>query len=62
MLTDLAIRRATPRQKKYKLHDAGGLYLLVLPSGARVWRFKYRRAGKESELALGTWIVSQDVV
>ena len=34
MLTDVAIRNAQPRAKRFKLADAHGLYLEVLPTGS----------------------------
>jgi len=37
MLTDLAVRKAVPRDKPYKLSDGGGLYLLVTKAGQRCW-------------------------
>src|SRR6185312_12443761 len=55
MLTDTAVRNAKPREKPYKLSDSGALYLLVSPNGSRLWRFKYRIAGKEKLLALGAY-------
>lgn len=54
-LTATAVSQAKPRDKAYKLSDAGGLYLLVTPAGARYWRYKYRYAGKEKTLALGVY-------
>ncbi len=54
-LTDTAIRKAKPRERPYKLGDAGGLYLLVTPNGGRWWRLKYRHGGKEKLLSLGTY-------
>lgn len=36
-----------------KHFDGGGLYLEVLPSGSRIWRLKYRHAGKESRATFG---------
>lgn len=35
-----------PRERAYPLTDGGGLYLDVLPSGSKVWRYMYRRDGK----------------
>lgn len=55
MLTDPAVRKAVPRDKPYKLADAGGLYLYVMPSGGRSWRCKYRFGGKEQRLVFGTY-------
>jgi len=54
-LPDIAVRRARAKTKAYKLFDAGGLFLLVTPNGGKWWRFKYRFAGKEKLLSLGTY-------
>jgi integrase len=54
-LTDVAVRSAKPRDKDYKLADAGGLYLLVTPAGGKLWRLKYRVHGVEKKLALGRY-------
>ena len=54
-LSDTAIRLAKPKEKPYKLFDERGLYLLINPAGARLWRFKYRIHGKEKLLALGAY-------
>jgi len=53
MLTDTAAKNAAAREKDYKLADSGGLYLFVTTKGAKVWRLKYRHAGKEKLLVLG---------
>ncbi|HVK80688.1 MAG TPA: integrase arm-type DNA-binding domain-containing protein [Verrucomicrobiae bacterium] len=54
-LTDVAIRNAKPREKPYKLADASGLFLLVQPSGGKLWRLKYRIDGREKKLGFGTY-------
>lgn len=54
-LTDIAIRKAKPQAKPYKLADGGGMYLLVNPSGSKLWRWKYRVDGREKLLALGSY-------
>jgi len=54
-LTDTAIRKAAPRDKPYKLSDGGGMYLEVMPTGAKYWRLKYRMTGKEKRFALGVY-------
>jgi integrase len=54
-LTEAAIKAAKPREKPFKLADARGLFLLVNPSGSKLWRLKYRSAGKEQLLALGAY-------
>nr|WP_246616993.1 integrase arm-type DNA-binding domain-containing protein [Sphingomonas yunnanensis] len=52
-MTDVACRKAVAREKPYKLSDANGLYLYVLPSGFKSWRWKYRIGGKEKRLVFG---------
>jgi integrase len=54
-LTDVAIRNAKPRGKPYKVGDTLGLFLLVQPSGGKLWRVKYRIDGKEKKLAIGIY-------
>jgi len=54
-LTDVAIRNAKAADKPVKMFDGAGLYLLVSPTGGKLWRFKYQFAGKEKLLALGKW-------
>nr|WP_250890612.1 integrase arm-type DNA-binding domain-containing protein [Sphingobium nicotianae] len=54
-MTDVQIRNAKPRDKAYKLSDAGGLHLFVSPAGGKLWRFKFRIAGREKLLSLGGW-------
>jgi len=54
-LSDIAIRNARPRAKPYKLGDALGLFLLVQPTGGKLWRVKYRFHGKENKLAIGIY-------
>ena len=54
-LTETAIRNAKPGTKPYKLADGGGLYLLVNPTGSRLWRLKYRVSGREKVLAIGAY-------
>lgn len=54
-LTDSAIKTAKPKEKPYKLSDAYGLYLVINPSGAKLWRLKYRVGGKEKLLSFGAY-------
>lgn len=55
MLTDTAIKKAAPRDRDYKLADEKGLHLLVRPSGSKLWRHKYRVAGKERLASYGPY-------
>jgi integrase len=54
-LTDIAIRNARTREKAYKLTDQRGLYLLIQPTGGKLWRYKYKQHGKEKKLSLGIY-------
>lgn len=54
-LTDAEARKATPRDKDYKLADGGGLYLFVTRSGFKSWRMKYRFGPKEKRLIFGPY-------
>lgn len=54
-LKELEVRYATKRTKDYKLADGEGLYLLVRPNGSKLWRMKYRFAGKEKLLSFGAY-------
>ncbi len=54
-LTDVEIRKKQPKETPFKLFDEEGLFLLVNPSGSKLWRMKYRFAGKEKLLALGSY-------
>lgn len=55
MLNNTACKNAKPKERPYKMADSGGLYLLVNPSGSKLWRLKYRFLGKEKLLALGSY-------
>ena len=53
MLTVTECRNAKPADKPVKLFDGCGLHLIILPSGAKSWRLKYRFGGKEKQLTFG---------
>jgi len=57
-LTDARIRSATPKGRPYKLRDGGGLYLLITPADARLWRLRYKVRGRESMLGHGPGVPS----
>jgi integrase len=54
-LNDTKIRSLKPSEKPFKISDSHGLYLLVNPSGSRLWYLKYRINRKESRLGLGAY-------
>lgn len=43
-----------PAATPLKLPDGGGLQLYVSPSGAKSWRYRFRLAGKEQTLTIGS--------
>ena len=55
MLTDAKVRSAKPRPKSYKLVDANRLFLLVTPSGGKLWRWNYYHNGKQKSMAFGAY-------
>ena len=54
-LTDTRIRNAKLPEKPYKLADGGGLYIEIKPNGSKLWRLRYRLAGKENVFAIGEY-------
>ncbi len=54
-LTDMRVLKAKPQDKSITLFDGAGLYLLITPTGGKLWRFKYRFDKKEKKLAFGTY-------
>ncbi len=52
-LTDAQVRSAKPAQRPYKLSDGGWLFLVVQPSGSKLWRMAYRFHGTEKSLSFG---------
>lgn len=54
-LNDKAVAAAKPGEKDYKLADGDGLHLLVRTNGSKLWRLKYRIAGKEKLLSFGQY-------
>lgn len=54
-LTDTSIRTAKPKAAPYKLSDGEGMFLLVEPNGARLWRLSYRFGGKQRTISLGAY-------
>ncbi len=54
-LTDKKIRAAKAGDKPLMLFDGGGLYLEITPAGSKLWRLKYRHAGKDNRMSLGRY-------
>ncbi len=54
-LSEVKIRNAKPKDKAFILTDGDGLFLLVTPSGGKLWRFRYYFDRKRKDIALGTY-------
>jgi integrase len=54
-LTDTKLRNLKPSEKAYQEADEGGLFVEVMPGGAKVWRLRYRLAGKQEKVTLGDY-------
>lgn len=56
-LTPSQVVNAKPKATPYKLRDGYGLFLLVRPDGAKLWRLDYRRpvTGTQNTIGLGTF-------
>lgn len=55
MLTDTKLRTLKARQAPFRLADSNGLCIEVRPTGAKVWRYRYRYAGKASMITLAEY-------
>lgn len=55
MLTDAAIKALKSQKKLYKVSDRDGMYVVVQPSGAIVFRYDYRLNGRRETLTLGRY-------
>jgi len=54
-LTDVKIRQSKASEKVLKLTDGHGLYLEAKPNGSKLWRYRYKIAGKENLFAVGEY-------
>jgi integrase len=54
-LKDAEIRAFRPTDTPYRKADGGGLYIEIFPNGSKLWRWKFRVAGKEKRIALGAY-------
>jgi integrase len=55
MLTDTKLRALKPRTIAYRVADTNGLCMEVRPTGAKVWRYRFRHVGKASIVTLGEY-------
>lgn len=55
VLTDRELSNLEPREKPYKVSDRDGMYVAVLPTGTRAFRYDYRLNGRRETLAIGRY-------
>lgn len=55
LTNDKAIQAAKAGAADFKINDGGGLFLLVRKTAAKLWRYRYKIAGKENLFALGEY-------
>jgi len=57
MLTDATCKASVflSDKNRVRFSDSGGLYLEVSVNGSKRWFFKYRKDGKETRLAIGSY-------
>ncbi len=55
MLNDTKIKKLKPMEKAYRIADQGGLCIEVRSTGTKLWRVRYRFAGKASMISLGEY-------
>jgi hypothetical protein len=54
-LTDAKVKAIRPAAKPLKVSDGGGLFLLVQPTGSKLWRMAYRFDHKQRTAAFGIY-------
>lgn len=54
-LSDAKCRTAEIREKQYRIADGAGLSLLVRPSGAKLWQYRYQIDGKYRTVSYGQY-------
>lgn len=54
-LTNIEIKNAQPKDREYIMSDSGGLVILIKPSGAKLWRYRYSINAKKQKLSLGSY-------
>lgn len=54
-LSDTKLRALQPRDRPWQLADSNGLIIEILPSGRKIWRFRYRFNKKPQKVTLGEY-------
>jgi integrase len=56
-LNETKLRNLRPQARRYRVADTHWLCIEVAPNGSKLWRWRYRYAGKENMLSLGSYPV-----
>ena len=54
-LSEIAVKKLKPKEKRYLIADERGLYIEVYPNGTKAWRFRQFSGGKQTKISLGTY-------
>jgi integrase len=54
-LTDLQVRKMTPKKERFEVLDVNGLYIRVMPTGKKSWVFRYNFEGNPRRMTLGSY-------
>lgn len=55
-LTDTKIKSLKARADRYRTSDTGGLMLEIMPSGSKIWRYRYQLHGvRQPSLTIGSY-------
>lgn len=49
------VRDVVPESRPFLICDGAGLYLEVRPTGGKSWKMRYRHAGRDRKISLGTY-------
>jgi integrase len=55
LFTEREIKSLKPREKEFILSEGHGFVIRVLPTGAKIWMYKYKRDGKTYKITLGNY-------
>ena len=55
MLSEAKLKALKPLDTLYRVADCHGLCIEVAPTGSKLWRYRYRYAGKAKMLSFGHW-------
>lgn len=54
-LSDLGIKKLSPKNERFEVSDGKGLSLRVMPTGTKTWVFRYMIDGKARRMTFGTY-------